>query len=51
MYHCNVLSPSTPLLGTRVKAHYTVHNMLSQGSFYKILEFVINHVIKYNQLK
>jgi hypothetical protein len=25
--------------------------MLSQGSFYKILKFLISHVIKYNQLK
>jgi hypothetical protein len=35
----------------RVKTHYTILKMLSQGSFCKILEFVIGHVIKYNQLK
>jgi hypothetical protein len=34
-----------------VKAPYTIHKMLSQGSFGKILKFVIGHVIKYNQLK
>jgi hypothetical protein len=37
IYHRNVFSPSTPLSGTRVKAHSIVHNILSQGSFYKIL--------------
>jgi hypothetical protein len=36
---------------SRVKAHYTIHKMLSQGSFCKILGFVIGHVIKYNQFK
>jgi hypothetical protein len=34
-----------------MKAHYIVHKMLSQSSFCKILEFVIDHVIKCNQLK
>jgi hypothetical protein len=34
-----------------MKGYYTIHKMLSQGSFWKILEFVIDHVIKYNQLK
>jgi hypothetical protein len=33
------------------KAHQTIHKMLSQGNFRKILKFVIGHVIKYNQLK
>jgi len=31
-----------------LKAHYIVHKMLSQGIYYKILKFVIGHVIKYN---
>jgi hypothetical protein len=35
----------------RVKTHYIVHKILSQDFFCKILEFVIDHVIKYNQLK
>jgi len=34
-----------------VKAHYIVHKMLSQSNFCKILKIVIDHVIKYNQLK
>ncbi len=33
-----------------VKAHYIVHKMLSQISFYNILKFVIGHVIKLNWL-
>jgi hypothetical protein len=36
---------------SKMKAHYIVHKMLSQRNFYKILEFVIDHVTKYNQLK
>jgi hypothetical protein len=33
--------------GIGVKAlYYTIHNMLSQGSFYKILRFVIGCVMK-----
>jgi hypothetical protein len=35
----------------KVKSQYTIHKMLLEGSFCKILEFVVNHVIKYNQLK
>jgi hypothetical protein len=31
-----------------VKTHYTIHRMLSQGNFWKILIFVIAHLIKYN---
>jgi len=30
----------------RVKAQYAIHKMLSQNNFYKILKFVIGHVIK-----
>jgi hypothetical protein len=33
-----------------VKVQYIVHKLLSQNNFCKILEFVIGHVIKYNQL-
>jgi hypothetical protein len=36
---------------SRVKTHYTIHKMLSQGNFCKILGFIISYVIKYNQLK
>jgi hypothetical protein len=34
----------------KVKAYYTIHKMLSQDSFYKILGFVIGHLIKYNYI-
>jgi hypothetical protein len=30
-----------------MKTHYTIHKMLSQGKFCKILKFIISHVIKY----
>ncbi len=33
-----------------VKTHYIVHIMLSQGTFCKILKFVIGYVIKYSWL-
>jgi hypothetical protein len=34
----------------KVKAHYTVHKLLSQGNLCKILKFVIGHMNKYSQL-